>query len=522
MTVFEKNNAIEKAKLDVYAIYLRKSRADAEAEKLGEGETLARHKKILTELAARKGLYIGAVFEEIVSGETIEARPKIKQLIQECYDGKYRGIIVVEITRLSRGSSGDAQIIMDCLTYGNRNNGILVVTPTKTYDVAHNSDDAEYMEFELFMSRREYKMIKKRMDRGRKQAVVEGNYMGSYRPYGYDILKTKYARTLIPNKEEAPIVKMIFDWTVKDNLTPGEIGRRLTTMGVPTYRGEAEWSTATIKTILTNPTYKGKVKWNDRMKVKTMVNGELVASRPRSNHTDHYMEYDGKHKAHALVDEATFDAAASRFYSDKTKANYKLKNPLAGLLVCPKCGKTMTYQSYGERQNTAPRYLHKQSQLCKVKSVLVSDVINAVVHSLKLYIEDFEMRVDNLPDVDENSITGQIETLQAEMRKVERKLAKAFDDYEDGVYTANEFVQRKAKHNERIESIKAQIEALEDSIPEKEEYEETILMLSDALDALLDEDLDAEVKNEHLKQIVDRIAFTRENNEEFILDIDLK
>ena len=31
-----------------YAIYLRKSREDIEAEKYGEGETLARHEKILT------------------------------------------------------------------------------------------------------------------------------------------------------------------------------------------------------------------------------------------------------------------------------------------------------------------------------------------------------------------------------------------------------------------------------------------------------------------------------------------
>lgn len=525
MTVFEKQKAVEEAlhpKMDVYAIYLRKSRADAEAEKLGEGETLARHRKILTELAARRGLYIGEIYEEIVSGETIEARPRIKQLIQDCYDGKYRGILIIEVTRLSRGSQGDAQIIMDCLKYANRNNGLLVVTPTKVYDVAHNHDDEEYMEFELFMSRREYKMIKRRMDRGKHHAVIEGNYMGSYRPYGYDILKTKTARTLIPNEDEAPIVKNIFEWTVRDNMTPGAIARRLTTMGVPTYTREAEWNTATIKTILTNPTYKGKVKWNDRMQVKTMVNGELVASRPRSNHTDHYMEYDGKHKAHALVDEATFDAASSRFHSDKTKAGYKLKNPLAGLLICPKCGKTLSYQGYPTRPNTPPRFMHKQSQLCKVKSALVSDVINAVVHSLKLYIEDFELRMDNLPDVDENSINGQIETLQAEMRKVQRKLDKAFDDYEDGVYTANEFVQRKAKHNERMEAIKSQIEALEDSIPEKEEYEETVLMLSDALDALLDEELDADVKNEHLKRIIDRIEYTREDNEYFILDIDLK
>ena len=55
-STFDMNKITEEAfyPKDVYAIYLRKSRADVEAEKLGEGETLARHEKILTELAARK------------------------------------------------------------------------------------------------------------------------------------------------------------------------------------------------------------------------------------------------------------------------------------------------------------------------------------------------------------------------------------------------------------------------------------------------------------------------------------
>jgi hypothetical protein len=36
-----------------YCIYLRKSRADAEAELSGEGETLARHEKALLSLAEK-------------------------------------------------------------------------------------------------------------------------------------------------------------------------------------------------------------------------------------------------------------------------------------------------------------------------------------------------------------------------------------------------------------------------------------------------------------------------------------
>lgn len=506
--------------MDKYCIYLRKSRADIEAEKLGEGETLARHKKILLELAARQGLYVEKIYQEIVSGaETIESRPEIQKMIKDCYAGLYRGIIIIEVTRLSRGRQGDAQTIMDCLKFSNMNRGLLVVTPTKTYDVANSPDDENFMEFELFMSRQEYKMIKRRMDRGREQAVVEGNYMGSYRPYGYDILKTKTARTLIPNDDEAPIVKMIYEWSVKDNMSARKIAERLDSLGVPTYSGDAEWSGSTIKTILTNPTYAGKVKWNDRMQVKTMVNGELVTSRPRSKNTEKYMEYDGKHKQYALVDEETFIKASSKYHNDKTKYNYKLNNPLAGLFRCKNCGHTMVHQAYKNKPNVSPRFLHRQSNKCKVKSVTESDVMNAVVHSLKRYIEDFELKVDNLPDVDENGIQEQIEALQRKLSQTKKKLSKAFDDYEDGIYSSNEFVERKTKHNETINSINKQIQELEKSIPEKEEYEEKIIMFSEALDSLLDDSLDAEIKNEYLKRIISRIEFSRENDDEFILDI---
>ena len=144
MTVFEKQRAIETfealkpTSMDVYAIYLRKSRSDDPEESVEE--TLKKHKKILTDLAAKKGLYVGKIYQEVVSGaESIEGRPEIQQLIKDCYAGMYKGIIIVEVTRLSRGSQGDAQVIMDCLKYSNMNNGVLVVTPTKTYDIAHNS-----------------------------------------------------------------------------------------------------------------------------------------------------------------------------------------------------------------------------------------------------------------------------------------------------------------------------------------------------------------------------------------------
>lgn len=522
MTTFEMNTITSKAldpKIDMYAIYLRKSRADLEAETLGEGETLARHKKILTELAAKKGLYIGGIYQELVSGDTIDARPEIQRLINDCYSGKYKGILIVEVTRLSRGNQGDAQTIMDCLKYSNMNNGVLVITPTKTYDIAHSQEDEEYMEFELFMSRREYKMIHKRMERGRRQAVVEGNFMGTYRPYGYNIVKTKTGRTLVPNEVEAPVIKQIFEWSAKNNLTTFEIAKRLTALGAPTYNGGTEWSKESVREYLSNPVYIGKVKWNNRMRIKTMVNGELKITRPRF-HTDQYMLYDGKHKKHALVDEETYKKVQQRFYKDRTRANLKLKNPLAGLIFCKKCGRAITYQPYGK--NRVDRFIHKQTTSgCKVKSAIATDVIAAVTHGLKMYIEDFEVKIENAPDIDEHTLEIKVESIRKEIKNIEKKKAKLFDSWENDDITNNEFVERKAVHNQRLELLQQQIDELEIAIPEKDEYQEALLRLSDAFIAIKDDELEPADKNHYLKKIVKRIEFSRENDDEFIIDLDL-
>ena len=52
---------------DRYAIYLRKSREDIESEKYGEGETLARHEKILTTLASMRNLNIGKIYKSLIN-----------------------------------------------------------------------------------------------------------------------------------------------------------------------------------------------------------------------------------------------------------------------------------------------------------------------------------------------------------------------------------------------------------------------------------------------------------------------
>jgi len=189
------------------AMYLRKSRADLESEARGEADTLARHRAQLLEYAKRTGLCIGKIYEEVVSGETIAARPQMQRLLADVEAGSWQAVLVIEVPRLARGDTADQGIVANTFKYS----GTLIVTPSKVYDPDDEADE-EYFEFGLFMSRREYKMINRRLKAGRQASMREGKYIGSVPPYGYQIVKLKGEKgnTLEPIPEQAEVVQRIF------------------------------------------------------------------------------------------------------------------------------------------------------------------------------------------------------------------------------------------------------------------------------------------------------------------------
>lgn len=523
MSVFEKNNKIEAAlsgSVDKWVIYLRKSRADIQAEKLGDGDTLQRHRAILTELAAKMGLYVVEIIEEVVSGDTIAARPGIQRLIQNAYNGEYRGVICMAADRLSRGNQGDAQKIIDMLKFGNANNGLLVITPTRQYDVAHNSDDEEFIEFELFMSRREYKLITRRLKYGKERSVVEGNYMSSFRPYGYEIVKYGKIRTLKEIPEEADWVKKMFKWAVEDNQSPFKIAKHLTMLGVPTMSGVKEWDRATVRCIITNPVYYGMVRWRSKMTVQTMKDGQIVKVKQNASHTDKYMLYKGKHDG--LIDEETFKKASALHNKPRVRDKHALRNPFAGLIICKKCGRAVRLDTTSNSPGAKDRFCHQAYQLCKFKSVVADDMFDAIVHGLEQYIEDFELKLEDAPASDRDDVMNRVAMLEKQIDATKAKIGVLFDMAEERQITPNEFAERKQLHYQTIESLNEEIDRLLANAPEEVDFQDMIFTLHAAIDLIYDPEIDAEAKNEFLKTFIDRIELSRENNEEFILDLFLK
>ena len=139
----------------LFCAYLRKSRADLEAEARGQGETLARHARLIDETARRLGIRVSEIYREVVSGDTIAERPEMRRLLGDVNAGKWDGVLVVDVDRLARGDSIDQGLILQSFVYSNT----LIVTPDKIYDPRDDADQ-EFFEIKLFFSRREYSMIK--------------------------------------------------------------------------------------------------------------------------------------------------------------------------------------------------------------------------------------------------------------------------------------------------------------------------------------------------------------------------
>ncbi len=224
---------MEMKSLDRICIYLRKSRADEELEKtLGKGETLSKHRKALLRFAKAKKLNIIEIKEEIVSGESLFFRPKMLELLKEIKSKQYNGVLVMDMQRLGRGDMQDQGIILK--TFKDAHTAI--ITPQKTYDL-NNDFDEEYSEFEAFMSRKELKMINRRMQGGRVRSIEDGNYISPNPPFGYDINFIGKSRTLKLNEHETEIIGLIFKMYVEGS-GAGSIAKKLNDLGYKSKNGK--------------------------------------------------------------------------------------------------------------------------------------------------------------------------------------------------------------------------------------------------------------------------------------------
>ena len=493
--------------------YLRKSRADDPM--LTVEEVLARHEQIIDEWAER---HLGAKvpeenkFREVVSGETISDRPEIQKVLRLIESPRIKAVLIVEVQRLSRGDLEDCGRLIKLLRYTNT----LVITPQKTYDL-RDEYDRDMFERELKRGNEYLEYSKKIMRRGKEASVQSGNFIGSIPPYGYDkVWVTDGKRkcpTLAINPPQAEVVRMIFDMYVNKDMGLQRIARYLDSAKITPPRGQY-WSREGLREVIVNVHYIGKVKWNWRKVVTVVEDSEIVKTRPKSK-IGEYMIYDGKHEA--IISEELFNAAQKKIGKNpRTKADKTMKNPLAGLLYCAGCGRSMALRTYSNL-DAKSRLLCPSYSNCDTSSCEYDEMISLVADTLRNCIADFEIRIKN-NNADEMKMHEELlKSLEKRMQELEAREiaqweAQSHPDVSQRM-PAHIFTMLNEKLLREKDEVKEAMCNARKSMPAHIDYEEKLQRFLDALEALLDPDRDARQKNRLLKACIERIDYKREKQE---------
>lgn len=507
-----------------YCLYLRKSRSDMEAESRGEGETLARHEKTLLDLSRHLKLNITVIYKEIVSGETIAARPVMQQLLSEVEQDAWDGVLVMEVERLARGDTIDQGIVAQTFKYSNTQ----IITPMKTYD-PNNEYDEEYFEFGLFMSRREYKTINRRLQRGRMQSVKEGKFLGSNPPYGYirKKLEDQKGYTLELNPEQADVVKMIFELYTKGEkqengeykrLGVGLVVRKLNALRILPMKGDV-WVNSSIQGILRNPVYIGKIRWNSRPQKKKIVDGQMKNERPRAKAED-WILVEGLHEA--LIDNDTFNLAQEYLANNPSTPcprNVKTKNPLIGLIVCGLCGRKMVRRPYNQKKQ--PDTLLCPATSCSNISSQLSYVEERLLQALENWLKDYrlnwELKDNENPnkDIQIDIKKKSIKTLDDELKNLEKQIGNIHNLLEQGVYSIDTFLERSRVINDKITAAQKYKQTLLNDLNFEEAKNQSQRIIIPKVEKLLElykVTDDPSIKNELLKEVVSKAVYTKAVN----------
>lgn len=498
------NNVYEMPSADELLEYLRKSRQDDPNETVEE--VIEKHKQSLDEWAAEN---IGEeipeenVYMERVSGETIKERDEIQKVLKRIESPKIKAVAVYDIPRLSRGDLEDAGRIINAFRYSNTL--IIAINPMpKIYD-ARIESDRMLLEMKLKEGNQFLEYTKSILAGGRIRAVKNGSFLGMRAPLGYRKISVGKCKTLEPD-ENAWVVKRMYEMYAYEGQGRRNICNWLESMGIPPSKGKY-WSPETVSYILSNPNYIGKIRWNHAKTVKFMQDGEIVKKRVRS--TEEAILVDGLHEA--IISEKLFNDVQEVCGSKpKIRDGKKMRNPLAGLVYCSSCGYAMILRSYKTKSGSKHYSIICPNQHnCSNGSIRLEYLLDDIIELLADKIEDFEIKLKNDDGQIAKDHAKMIQRIKDNLAELELKEIAQWRDKYDGKIPEAIFEKLNSDLLEKKNELQNSLCIAEKNTPEAVDYEEKVLRFSDALEALKDENVQVELKNDLLKKCIERIDYTR-------------
>lgn len=301
-----------------------------------------------------------------VSGTTVHKRKGFLRMIDDAKDGKFDLIIMKDISRFARN-------ILDSIKYTRelRKMGIGVFFLLDGINTLESDGEMRFSIMATF-AQEESRKISERVKFGQKNRMERGSVFGC-KLLGYD---KPEKGVLSINKEEAEIVRMIFQKYLYEKKGTLTIARELYEANIKTKNNLGRWSNSMILKVLRNEKYVGDllqkktitpdyishekvrnledkekyIMMSEKSELRasnSLLNGVGASKITSKNDKEPYIYIRDHHEP--IIDRVTWDAVQAelkrRSPSEEQKIKYSNRYWCSGKLICGDCGSRLISRS---------------------------------------------------------------------------------------------------------------------------------------------------------------------------------
>ena len=408
--------------------------------------SVAAQLRALRDYADRNGYIVAREYVDEAESGRIADRPEFSKMIDAASrtDSPFKEILVWKFSRFTRKRE-HAVAFKSML----RKRGIRVVSITEHAD---DTPTGKLMEAIIESVDEFYsENLAQEVLRGMREAASRGFWVTSRVPYGYRKLMVqdgaKKRPTLEPDPETSPVVERIFD-LAEAGKGILDITRTLNDEGIANPTGKL-WSKNGIHIILRNESYTGTLVWGANAKdkaepVRVEKAFPAIVSKTRFRKVNRQMRSRAPRKAHPR----------------RVGSSYLL----SGLVKCHKCGRALSGQDSKSGQfayYVCQSLMKRGSGACDAPRLNARRFEEMVVEKIRTNIltegniRELVKLVDEEMDGVAKEQRVKLDTVEAELADVRRRLERLYNLVETTDMDIDDFKPRIRDHRERQERLEA-------------------------------------------------------------------
>ena len=445
----------------IIAVYARVSTSNQE-----EQQTIKTQLSAVNKFAEENNYKIAKEYIDNGWSGDILARPALDQLRQDAKENKWEAVLIYDPDRLARRYSYQ-ELVMDELV--ERGKEVIYVT----VKAPQNSEDKILYGVRGLFAEYERAKISERFRLGKLRKVNEGHILVSEALYGYTYVSKKdnvhgYYKI---NKDEAEIVRNIFNWVANEGLTIRKVVNKLHELGIKPRRSKrGVWNTSTLSTMLRHQGYIGKAHWGSSYAVvpenptKNEKYKKIKKSSRKIRPVEDWIFID----IPPIIDENLFNKTRERIDNNNSicKRNKKNDYLLSSKIYCtcgrkrggegPEKGKHLYYRC-SDRVccYPLPRKCFEHAVNARKADALVWNKISELMSSPELMKNQIEKWINTQGQNSDSDTGTDINLIKKEIQKLSDKETRYCDAYASEVFSLNEL----EKHLEPIRKEKTDLEA---------------------------------------------------------------